>query len=239
MLTLILAESALETVPKALWTHRAVRSHSERRGKPPPLLLLDRSYHHSAMKRLDENEKRGRPDIAHFALLEALGSPLNRERLLQTYVHTVKDQVITVNPETRLPKNYDRFIGLMEQLFELGRVPSTGQTLLKLNNKTLPQLLREINPTHTIAFSRRGSPLTLEEAISGLSTERRPALIVGAFPHGHFANATTKLADNTICVDPEMLEAWTLTSRVIYEYERSISLPIKRIKQADTSKKQM
>ncbi|UCC33340.1 MAG: 16S rRNA methyltransferase, partial [Candidatus Bathyarchaeota archaeon] len=218
MLTLILAESALETVPKALWTHPAVRSHSGRRGKSPQLLLLDRSYHHSAMKRLDENEKRGRPDITHFALLEALGSPLNREGLLQTYVHTIKDQVITVNSETRLPKNYDRFIGLMEQLFELGKVPSIGQALLKLDPKTLPQLLREVGATRTVAFSRRGSPLTLEKAISRLAAEGMPAAIVGAFPHGHFSDTTTKLADDIICVDPEMLEAWTLTSRIVYEY---------------------
>jgi len=34
------------------------------------------------MKKLRESEKRGRPDIVHFALLEALGSPLNKEILL-------------------------------------------------------------------------------------------------------------------------------------------------------------
>jgi rRNA small subunit pseudouridine methyltransferase Nep1 len=88
------------------------------------------------MKKLEESEKRGRLDIVHFALLEALGSPLNREGLLQTYVHTINDYVITVNPETRLPRNYNRFVGLMEQLFESYRVPPTGQILLKLEGKT-------------------------------------------------------------------------------------------------------
>ena len=92
------------------------------------------------MKKLEESERRGRPDIVHFALLEALGSPLNKERLLQTYVHTLKNHVITISPETRLPRNYDRFVGLMEQLFELGQVPPAGQILLKLELKTLAEL---------------------------------------------------------------------------------------------------
>lgn len=187
------------------------------------------------MKMLDENEKRGRPDIVHFALLEALGSPLNKERLLQTYVHTINDQAITIKPETRLPRNYDRFVGLMEQLFELGRGPPTGEALLKLEPKTLPQLLQEIDATHTVAFSRRGAPHTLLEVILRLSDEKRPLVIVGAFPHGHFSETTSKLADDVVRIDPEMLEAWTITSRVIYEYERTISLPKKRLKRTKIS----
>ncbi len=187
------------------------------------------------MKKLEENEKRGRPDIVHFSLLEALGSPLNREELLRIYVHTINDYVVTVNPETRLPRNYDRFVGLMEQLFELGRVPPTGQILLKLEPKTRAQLLNEINATHVTAFSRRGSPHTLEEVVSRLPAEEMPVVIVGAFPHGHFSQATVKLADEMICTDPGMLEAWTVTSRVIYAYERAISLPTKRIKLAEIS----
>jgi len=233
LLTLILAESALETIPKALWTHPAIASYAERRGKDPQFLLLDRSYHHAAMKKLEENDKRGRPDIVHFALLEALGSPLNEERLLHTYVHTINDSVIAASPESRLPRNYNRFVGLMEQLFELGRVPPTGNTLLRLESKTLRQLLHEIAPSRVVAFSRRGSPHTLEEVVSRLLGEDMPAVIIGAFPRGHFSEATVKLADEIICVDPEMLEVWTLTSRVIYEYERAISLPTKRIKEAD------
>ena len=229
MLILILAESALETVPRGLWNHPAVKRHSKRHGKPPEFILLDRSYHHPAMKKLEESEKRGRPDIVHFALLEALGSPLNREGLLQVYVHTLNDHVITVNPEARLPRNYDRFVGLLEQLFELRRVPSRGKTLLKLESKTLPQLLDEVEPDYVMAFSRKGSPNTLEEAISRLLDKEGPAVIIGGFPHGHFSETTIKLASEVVSIDPEMLETWTLTSRVIYEYERAISLPRKRL----------
>jgi len=230
LLTLILAESALETIPKDLWRHPAIKRHSKKLRKSPQLLLLDRSYHHAAMKALLENEKRGRPDIVHFALLEALGSPLNKERLLQVYVHTLNNYVIKVKPETRLPRNYNRFVGLMEQLFELGRAPPNGKALLKLEPKTLLQLLREINPTHVLAFSTAGTPYTIEEVTSRLLNEEKPAVIIGGFPHGHFSATTLQLVDELVCIDLEALEAWTVTSRVIYEYECAISLPMKRLK---------
>jgi rRNA small subunit pseudouridine methyltransferase Nep1 len=229
LLVFVLAEAALETVPEELWSHSAVRRHSKRQRKNPQRLLLDRTLHHSAMRRLDDNLKRGRPDITHFALLEALGSPLNREGLLQTYVHTNKDYVITVNPSTRLPKNYNRFVGLMEQLFQQRKVPAEGEPLLKLEHKTLPQLLTETKTDYIIAFSRKGKPKTFQDAVSSLQTKQKPTVIVGGFPHGQFSETTTKLANEIVCVDAEMLEAWTMTSRAIYEYEQTLSLPKKRI----------
>jgi len=145
-------------------------------------------------------------------------------------VHTIHDCVITVNPEARLPRNYLRFVGLVEQLFELGRVPLTGPALLKLERKTLPQLLHEIKPSHVTAFSRKGKPQLLEEAVSRLSEKEKPAVAIGGFPRGHFSETTIRLAKEVVCIDPEMLEAWTVTSRVIYEYECATSLPAKRLK---------
>jgi rRNA small subunit pseudouridine methyltransferase Nep1 len=181
------------------------------------------------MKKLKDSLKRGRPDIIHFALLEALGSPLNKEKLLQVYVHTVNNQVITVNPETRLPRNYSRFLGLMEQLFKTGRVPPKGKALLTLEHKTLSQLIREVKPSRVVAFSRAGNRETLEEAISKLRGEKQPTILIGGFPHGHFTASTLKLVNEVVCIDSEMLETWTVVSRVLYEYERLISLPKKRL----------
>jgi len=229
LLTLILAESALETIPKSLWKHSSIIRYTEKRGKHPEFILLDRSYHHAAMKTLKDSEKRGRPDIIHFALLEALGSPLNKERLLQVYVHTFSDYVITVASETRLPRNYNRFVGLMEQLFEFKKIPPTTQPLLTVKKQSIPQLLKTIKPTYVLAFSRKGSTCTLEDAVTKLSNKEKPVAIIGGFPHGHFSRQTVELTDETVAIDPEMLETWTVTSRLIYEYERAISLPRKRL----------
>ncbi len=229
MLTLILAESAIETVPPDLWNHPSVRNHSKRRNKPTKFMILDRSYHHAAMKALKDNGKRGRPDIVHFSLLEALGSPLNKEGMLRIYVHTFTDHVISVAPETRLPRNYDRFIGLMEQLFEYNKAPLRGKSLLTLQQKTLPELLATIKPIHVIIFSIRGIPTLLEDVVSRHSACENLVAIVGGFPSGHFTVSNSSLTNDVVCIDKDMLEAWTVTSRLIYEYERAIALPRKRI----------
>jgi len=183
------------------------------------------------MKTLTLSEKRGRPDIVHIALLEALGSPLNKEGLLQVYVHTLNDYIIWVNSETRLPRNCNRFVSLMEQLFEFGQVPPEGDetVLLSLKKQTLTQLIHEIKPSHVLALSRIGSPETLEGTISKFPREKKPVVLVGGFPHGHFSDSTIRLADEIVCIDKEMLETWTVVSRVIYEFERLLSLFRKRL----------
>lgn len=233
LLTLIIAESALETIPESLWNHPSVRKHSRLHRKHPKLMLLDRSYHHAAMKRLELSERSGRPDIVHFSLLEGLGSPLNKEKLLSIYVHTLNDYVIWVNPQARLPRNYSRFVSLIEQLFEFGQVPpETQEPLLAIRQQTLTHLLGQIRPSFVLALSRIGKPQTLETAVSNLAGLGKPTVLVGGFPKGHFSKASLKLADEMICIDPEMLETWTVVSRIVYEFERAMSLPVKRLNKA-------
>jgi rRNA small subunit pseudouridine methyltransferase Nep1 len=230
VLNIVFAESALEPIPKQLWEHPTIKKYVEKKGKKPQFLLLDRSYHHAAMKELEDNEKRGRPDIVHFALLEALGSPLNKEGLLQVYVHTINNNAISVNQQTRLPRNYNRFLGLMEQLLELKQIPPKGPPLLTLaENKSLPELLEKINPDYTLAFSRKGTPKTLEETIHGLVEKKNPVAIIGGFPHGTFSKTVLNLANQVVAIDRETLETWTVTARIVYEYEKLIGLPAKRL----------
>jgi rRNA small subunit pseudouridine methyltransferase Nep1 len=216
-LTLIIAEAALETVPRELWGHPAVYKSARKRGKSPGQILLDRSLHHQAMKTLPKAEKRGRPDIVHITLLEALGSPLNREGMLETYVHTVGDYVIAVNPETRLPRNYNRFVGLMEQLFETGRVPPDSQTpLLTLKPMRLDKLLETVNPSKTILMVEDGRPVKLRELAETITSEEKPAVIVGGFPHGDFEPETRRLADIEYSIyNGKPLETWTVVSHIL------------------------
>ena len=46
-------------------------------------------------------------------LLMLMDSPLNRAGLLQVYIHTEKNVLIEINPQTRIPRTFDRFCGLM------------------------------------------------------------------------------------------------------------------------------
>ena len=225
MLNLVLAESSLELIPEAICQEKAVTRRAKIVGKRPREMLLDRSYHHRAMHNLEAAERRGRPDIVHLSLLAALGTPLNKAGSLRTYVHTAEDNMIYVNPKVRLPRNHQRFTGLIEQLYQIGRVPKTGPSLLRLKQRgSLKALFEEITPSYTIAFSRRGKLTLLPEAVRVLASFPVTAILIGGFPTGHFSRASMMLADEVVSLDPETLDAWTVVARVLYEYEKSIGL---------------
>jgi len=229
MFNLILAESALELVPSAIFGHPSVIKHAQRRDKGPDEILLDRSYHHSAMIKLKNASKRGRPDIVHFCLLEALGSPLNKAGLLRTFVHTINDYIIFINPEIRLPRNYDRFVGLIEQLYQNGKIPEKGHTLLEIHKGSLNSLIKKIDSDYVVAFTRLGKPKTMDEVAFSIREKKSLVIIVGGFPHGHFSNSVIELANESISVDKAPLEAWTVVSRVVYEIESKIGLCKERL----------
>jgi rRNA small subunit pseudouridine methyltransferase Nep1 len=236
VLTLILAESSIERVPPQLAKHRSVAAHARRKNREPSSLILDRSYHHSAIRAAEGGDssgdflKRGRPDIAFHVLLQALGSPLNREGLMRTYVHTIYDNVIDMDPGVKLPRNYERFIGLLEQLYEERSVPPGEKPLLSLRKCTLPELVRELGVTRVVAFSTLGKPVSLKEACLPIVEAHAPAVLIGGFPHSHFNQTTTQLANYVFSIDKEPLDAWVVAARVIYEYECGIQLPQKRLR---------
>src|SRR5436853_6580368 len=114
MLTLILAESSIELVPNEITGHPAILKWAERKKKDPHQLILDQSYHHSAILGLGESGiGSGRPDIVHFCLLLALGSPLNSDNQLTGGVHTRGDHGIPLVPRVRPPRSPERFTGLL------------------------------------------------------------------------------------------------------------------------------
>ena len=230
MLNFVLAEAALETIPKKIRFHPSVVAWAKGVGKKTHRALLDRSYHHRAMLSLDDDLKRGRPDIVHFSLLEALGTPLNREGLLRTYIHTIENFLIFMDPTVRLPRNYNRFVGLFEQLFRKTRVPEQGQVLLRVKKGNLNDLLDVIKPSYTLVFTRSGSPKTLHNVLKKLVKMVNPVVIVGGFPGSCFSEKTLSIANELVSIDSEVLDTWTITARIVYEYERLIELPKKRLK---------
>ena len=176
MLSLILAESAVEIVPESVRGHPAVVSSSRRLGRSPASTLLDVSWHHAAMGRLGGGDarRRGRPDIAHSALLAATGTPLYAAGRLEVYVHTAADIAIRVGLGARLPKSQLRFAGLVGDILAGGgggAAPADGtdgRPLLEARPMTLGQLVGEICPSVTVGMSRAGKPGTFKEAAEAL-----------------------------------------------------------------------
>lgn len=236
-LTLVLVESALQLVPSEIQSHPQIKEYAKRRQKSPGDVLLDRAFHHAAMQKLARTrrnfpvEKMGRPDIVHNTLLQILETPLNWEGCLRTFVHTRDDYVISINPKVRLPKNYLRFVGLIEQLFAEGQVPEKGEALLMFEKMSLPQLVAETKPSKVFAFSTLGRPKLLCEVADYAKEFKDPMVLVGAFPRGHFTEKTRETVNETFKVDDESLDAWIVAGRFVYDFERSIGLAQKRVKQ--------
>ena len=111
MLYIILAESSLELIPKKIHNHPSVTSYSKKFKKNSSNTLLDNSWHFGAMKGLDNEIKRGRPDIIHLTLLSLCTTPVFYKNKIKVFVHTINDEVISINNNTRLPKSYHRFQG--------------------------------------------------------------------------------------------------------------------------------
>lgn len=218
MYSLILVEAALERIPKELWRQPSVRRYAERREKPPGECLLDVSYHYSAMKKLPEREKRGRPDIAHFSLLEALGSPLAKRGFLKVYLHTHEGVAIRVASGTRLPRNYERFLGLFEQVLKTGQAPETGNPLITARKESLSTLVGGLG--HEKILLREKAPHVPLKQLAEIAHRAGSAiLLVGGFAHGDFSEVTVDLADREFSIYYQPLEAWIVVSRLLSALE--------------------
>jgi len=227
--TLIIADASLETIPESIMGHKSVLRHAQRLGKKPSELLLDRSYHHSAMKseELMDVWKRGRPDIVHFALAEALSTPLYLKNKLDVYIHTTNSKLILTGQYLRIPKSYFRFEGLMMKLFKDRSISSEfdNKPLLEiLDDISFEYLIKNIIRSHnSIGFSSRGVISTVQEVVSKYvnpSIESRCAIIIGGFPKGCFSSDVQKNLDILYSIGDLSLEAHVVVARVLYECEK-------------------
>jgi len=216
-LNFVLAESALELVPKEILRSPAVASDSRRRGVDASRILLDRSLHHSAMARLKDSEKRGRPDLVHAALLSVTGTPLYLDGSVRVLVHTSQDVVLELAERTRIPKSYFRFRGLVEKLlFE-----RSNEGLVKAYGAGIREVLRKmISPDRVFGLSVQGRQTGPEELAKAIVAAKNPCVVVGGFPHGHFSQETLALVDELVRIHERPLEAHVIASRVVYEVEK-------------------
>ena len=101
--------------------------------------LLNCDQHMSQIRKYKKDPAFCRPDITHQVwwlylsyisnlnyflfvkcLLMLFDSPLNRAGLLQVYIHTDRNVLIEINPQTRFPRTFVRFANLMGIFYRLG-----------------------------------------------------------------------------------------------------------------------
>ena len=230
MLHIILLDCALELVPSEISSLKQIQKHATRRGKKSSELLLDQTHHGQSMTKLSQNERRGRPDITFLSLMSILETPLCKEGLLSVHLQLQDGRVVEVNPEVRLPRNYDRFVGLIEQLLLNGRVPPKGDSLLQVRDTNLQDLLtrlkEESDSAKTILTIEGGQKATREKLGALLPQDASVPVIVGvgAFPHGDMPEQIASQFDAHLELDREVMMAWHVCAEILWVYSLSIDV---------------
>lgn len=220
----VLADAELELIPKELLKERCIINNARARGKAPEKILLDASHHHPAFDKLREPDRRGRPDIVHFFLMLCMDSDLSAEGKLKVFVHTRNNDIIAVNPETRLPPHYPRFVGLIETLYEKQVVPSRENALLELRqNVALDTIVNALKPDAIVILDPAGEQGPLPEKFAAVKGER-VVVIIGGFSKGTFRSDMSKLKATRVSLGPRMMKVWTVTSKCLCAVDMSTKL---------------
>ncbi|XP_031570785.1 ribosomal RNA small subunit methyltransferase NEP1-like [Actinia tenebrosa] len=176
--------------------------------------LLNCDHHKGIMKKNNRDPATARPDITHQCLLMLLDSPLNKAGLLQIYIHTEKNVLIEINPQTRIPRTFDRFCGLMVQLLhKLSIHASDGpQKLLKVikNPVTdhLPTGCRKIGTSfHTDNLVKVRDIVPADEPI---------AIVIGGMAHG---SIDPDYVEDTISISQYPLSAALACAKICTAFE--------------------
>ncbi len=230
MLIVFLLDCALELVPSEISSFKDVQKQAGRKGKKPNEILLDQTYHGRAMTKLDKSDRRGRPDIVFHSLVTLLETPLCKEGLLQVYMHLQDGRVIEINPDVRLPRNYDRFVGLIEQLLINGRVPVEGEPLLQVSKQNLSSFiskLRDESPNAETILTIEGGQKTSIRSFRDLLPDdvSVPVVIgIGAFPHGDISDDIKQLFNKHLELDREIMMAWHVCAEVLWIYSERVEV---------------
>lgn len=217
-LTILLAEAAIEPFPEELLENIKVRQYLSKTKKSADETLLDMSYHSHLVENLPDADKRGRPDIVHFALLSCFGSILARDHRLNVIIHTYHDKIIDLHPDIRLPKNIDRFNGLLIQLFKEKRVPpESEEALMTLSESSLSDFVNKLRDKHDliIEFSVKGEQKSSSEYSELIYNATSPLLIFGAYPKGELKGLADDLVDRKIAIYEEGLDLFAVISQIL------------------------
>jgi len=146
--------------------------------------LLNCDDHKQIMRKHGRDPATARPDITHKCLLMLMDSPLNRAGLLQVYIHTEKNALIEVNPQTRIPRTFTRFAGLMVQLLHKLSIHAANG-----NIKLLKVIKNPVSDHFPAGCRRFVSSYAAERCVCvrdfAATTNDEPVVfVVGAMSHG-------------------------------------------------------
>ncbi len=224
VITIIFIESALELIPESLRNHPVIRKNwkttTRKRNRG---ILLDTAIHGSIMTKLPDKEKRGRPDIVFYSLLNLLYSPLVANNTLKIIIHTYTEHCIHIPSHWRIPVNYNRFVGLFSQLLYKKRIPVEGEPILSVIRCTLEKLIQKYDHNKIYLLE---SPAKISVYVSSLKSlvDEDAIFIIGGFQSGESSllfktNIVSNPNFQQISLYQETKPAWTISSRLLHMLE--------------------
>ncbi|XP_053680826.1 ribosomal RNA small subunit methyltransferase NEP1 [Anopheles nili] len=181
----------------------------------PAFELLNCDDHLNILKRNNRDPGSCRPDITHQSLLMLMDSPLNRAGLLQVFVKTEKNVLIEIDPQTRIPRTFRRFGGLMVQLlhkFSIRAAESQKKLMRIVKNPItnhLPVGCRKLAMSYSAKEVKNAKELVP-------AVDEPLAVVVGAFAHG---NLNLDYTEDTISISNYPLSAALTCTKLCSAFE--------------------
>jgi rRNA small subunit pseudouridine methyltransferase Nep1 len=219
---IILEEASLELVPKKYWSQESCKLYEARFGIPPGSQILDDNFHHDIVQKLHGKEKRGRPDIVHFALLDIVSTPAYFENLVRPVIHTRNDEVIVIKEGVHLPRTLPRFNGVMSKILQ-GEAGGKELDLFEFRQvQNTEDLIRSLGTRGVCCLTSQGIHRDLDKFVyekSGSAGKGVQVWIVGGFARGHFKEHVKGLATDLVSISDHSLAAHVVTARLSFEIE--------------------
>lgn len=177
--------------------------------------LLNCDQHMSQIRKYKKDPAFCRPDITHQCLLMLFDSPLNRAGLLQVYMHTDRNVLIEINPQTRFPRTFKRFANLMVQLLHKLSIRSANgpQKLLKVIKNPISSHL-------PVGCKKIGTSFKADRLVHPRelvpSDESPIAIVIGAMAHGQ---VECDYVEETVSVSQYPLSAALASTKICSAFE--------------------
>ena len=184
-------------------------------------LLTCNPGHLGLLKKMNRDYTNVRPDIVHQTLMTLLDSPLNKTGNLQVYIHTTKNVLIEVSPHLRIPRQFNRFCGLMVQLLHKLKIRAAGQS------KTLLRVVKNPVTRHlpvgcrVIGTSVKGRLIDTHDLVPTLPMDQSVCFVYGAHASGP---VEVDYVEEVCSFSSFPLSASVAVGKLVNAYERHLGI---------------
>ena len=186
------------------------------KGREGKYHLLNSDDHQNILRKNSLDISDYRPDITHQCLLTLLDSPLNKTGRLQIYIHTQKNVLIEINPQTRIPRTFARFSGLMVQLLHKLSIKAVGTNEKLLNIIKNPITDHLPTKCQKVGMSGDAEVVKFSEWVKQLPEDESVVFWVGGMAHG---KDEFPLAEKVIGISEYPLSASVVCGKICSAFE--------------------